>query len=309
MSDARTSVVVITRDRREQVVRTLARLAELPERPPVILVDNASSDGTADLVRGLFPHVHVVSLEDNRGALARTVGVQAATTPYVAFSDDDSWWAPGALSAAADHFDAVPRLGLLAARIVVEPSGQVDPVCALMAQSPLEPVGDLPGPPVLGFVACGSVVRRRAFLQVGGFHPVIFFAGEETVLSLDLAAAGWGLAYVDGVTAHHQPEPGAERTRTPAAAGAQRAAVVLAAPPGRPGAARHRARRTPVCRAGAARRPPRRSTAAARGGGRPAARATAPRGPAAAAGGRSWLSRGWRWSSSPPTGAARRTPR
>ncbi len=212
MTDARTSVVVITRDRREQVVRTLARLAELPERPPVVLVDNASSDGTADLVRRLFPHVHVVPLWDNRGALARTIGVQAARTPYVAFSDDDSWWAPGALSAAADHFDAVPRLGLLAARIVVEPSGQVDPVCALMAQSPLEPVGDLPGPSVLGFVACGSVVRRRAFLQVGGFHPVIFFAGEETVLAIDLAAAGWGLAYTGDVTAHHQPEPGAERS-------------------------------------------------------------------------------------------------
>jgi GT2 family glycosyltransferase len=212
MSDARTSVVVITRDRREQVVRTLARLADLPERPPVILVDNASGDGTADLVRRLFPRVHVVALDENRGALARTAGVQEATTPYVAFSDDDSWWAPGALSAAADHFDAVPRLGLLAARIVVEPSGEVDPVCALMAQSPLEPVSDLPGPPVLGFVACGSVVRRRAFLQVGGFHPVIFFAGEETVLALDLTAAGWGLAYVDDVMAHHQPEPGAERS-------------------------------------------------------------------------------------------------
>ena len=127
MTDVRTSVVVITRDRREQVVRTLARLAELPERPPVVLVDNASSDGTADLVRRLFPHVHVVSLWDNRGALARTVGVQAATSPYVAFSDDDSWWAPGALSAAADHFDAAPRLGLLAARIVVEPVGAGGP--------------------------------------------------------------------------------------------------------------------------------------------------------------------------------------
>jgi GT2 family glycosyltransferase len=212
VNDARTSVVVITRNRREQVVRTLARLAELPERPPVILVDNASDDGTADLVRGLFPHVRVEAMTENLGAVARTVGVRAATTPYVAFSDDDSWWAPGALSAAADHFDAVPRLGLLAARIVVEPSGEVDPVCAQMASSPLEPVADMPGPPVLGFVACGSVVRRRAFLQVGGFHPVIFFAGEETVLAVDLASAGWGLAYVEDVTAHHQPEAGSERS-------------------------------------------------------------------------------------------------
>jgi GT2 family glycosyltransferase len=211
VTDARTSVVVITRNRREQVARTLGRLAELPERPPVVLVDNASHDGTADLVTQLFPHVRVESLTENRGALARTIGVRAATTPYVAFSDDDSWWAPGALSAAADHFDAVPRLGLLAARIVVEPSGDLDPVCRLMASSPLVPVGDLPGPSVLGFVACGSVVRRRAFLQVGGFHPVIFFAGEETLLAVDLAAAGWGLAYVEDVTAHHQPVAGPER--------------------------------------------------------------------------------------------------
>lgn len=210
-TDPRITVVVITRNRRERLVRTLSHLTELPERPPVVVVDNASDDGTPDVVRSRFPHVRVVALPANQGALARTVGVRAATTPYVAFSDDDSWWAAGALSRAADHFDAAPRLGLLASRVVVEPGGAVDPVCGQMAASPLAPAPDLPGPPVLGFVACGSVVRRRAFLQVGGFHPLIFFAGEETVLALDLAAAGWGLAYVDEVTAHHQPEAGSER--------------------------------------------------------------------------------------------------
>lgn len=210
-TDPRTSVVVITRNRREQLVRTVSHLTALPERPPVVVVDNASDDGTPDLLRSRFPDVQVVALPTNQGALARTLGVRTATTPYVAFSDDDSWWAAGALSRAADHFDAAPRLGLLAARVVVEPGGAVDPVCLQMAASPLTPAPDLPGPPVLGFVACGSVVRRRAFLQVGGFHPVIFFAGEETVLALDLAAAGWGLAYVEEVTAHHQPEAGSGR--------------------------------------------------------------------------------------------------
>ena len=67
VNDARMSVVVITRNRREQLVRTLSRLAELPERPPVILVDNASDDGTAGLVKGLFPHVRVVALRRTRG--------------------------------------------------------------------------------------------------------------------------------------------------------------------------------------------------------------------------------------------------
>jgi hypothetical protein len=50
-------------------------------------------------------------------------------------------------------------------------------------RSPLPRQPDLPGPPVLGFVACGAVVRRSAYLAVGGFSPVVFFLGEETLLA------------------------------------------------------------------------------------------------------------------------------
>jgi GT2 family glycosyltransferase len=129
----------------------------------------------------------------------------------VAFSDDDSWWEAGSLARAADHLDAAPRLALLAARMLVGPPGLLDPVCTEMAASPLPAEDDLPGPPVLGFVACGAVVRRRAYLQVGGFSELIFFGGEETLLAQDLATAGWGLAYVDDVVARHHPVAGAER--------------------------------------------------------------------------------------------------
>ena len=203
--DPRTSVVMVSKDRRDRVLTTLQHLAELPERPPVLLVDNASTDGTAEAVRARFPDVVVLPQRRNLGAVGRNVGVAAARTPYVAFADDDSWWAPGALSRAADHFDAAPRLALLGARILVGPEERLDPVCRLMAASPLPPQPDLPGPPVLGFVACGAVVRREPFLAVGGFSPVIGFLGEETVLSQDLRAAGWGLAYADDVVAHHHP--------------------------------------------------------------------------------------------------------
>jgi GT2 family glycosyltransferase len=50
-------------------------------------------------------------------------------------------------------------------------------------------------------------VRTEAFEAVGGFDPVVRFPGEEERLALDLAAAGWGLAYVDAVTVHHHPSP------------------------------------------------------------------------------------------------------
>ncbi|MFL6189348.1 MAG: glycosyltransferase family 2 protein, partial [Actinomycetes bacterium] len=84
---------------------------------------------------------------------------------------------------------------------------RLDPVCDEMAHSPLPPADDLPGPSVLGFIACGAVVRRSAFLEVGGFHARLGVGGEEELLAVDLAAGGWGLAYVDEVVTHHHPSP------------------------------------------------------------------------------------------------------
>ncbi|RBQ17984.1 glycosyltransferase family 2 protein [Spongiactinospora rosea] len=202
MAPARVTVVVVSRDRRADLARSLAC-----HEGPVILVDNGSSDGTPEFVREWFPHVTVVEAGRNLGAPARNLGVRLATTPYVAFADDDSWWAPGALERAADLFDVHPRLALLAGRLLVGPAERVDPICAEMARSRIGREPDLPGPNVLGFLACGAVVRREPFLTVGGFDDVVFFFGEEERLALDLAAAGWGLAYVPGVVAHHHPSP------------------------------------------------------------------------------------------------------
>lgn len=208
------SVVVATHNRRDAVLATLATLHALPERPPLIVVDNASTDGTAEAVEAAFPGVAVVRLPRNRGAAGRNAGVARAHTPYVAFADDDSTWAPGALDRAAAHFDACPSVGLLAARLLVGDEHRTDPVCEVMARSPLPRAAGLPGPPVLGFVACGAVVRRCAFLEVGGFSDLLFFLGEERLLAADLAAAGWSAVYVDDVVAHHHP---ATVSRDPAA--------------------------------------------------------------------------------------------
>jgi GT2 family glycosyltransferase len=210
-TNGRVSVVVITRNRRSDVVHSLARLLALPHRPAVILVDNDSSDGTADAVEQQYPTVDVVRLERNLGAAARTIGVDRTHTPYVAFSDDDSWWTAGALERAADILDRVPGVGVLAARVLVGPDDRLDPVCRDMRNSPL---GEVPGagPRVLGFVACGAVVRRSAYLQVGGFHPRYGVGGEEALLALDLAERGWDCAYTDDVVAHHHPSPVRDRS-------------------------------------------------------------------------------------------------
>jgi GT2 family glycosyltransferase len=202
-------VVMATRDRAGEVLATLRRLDALPERPPVAVVDNASSDGTAARVAEAFPDVRVERLPANLGAAARSVGAALLDTPLIAFSDDDSWWAPGALSLAAERFATDEGLGLLAATVLVGRDERPDPVNEAMAASPLA-AGSGPGPgvPVLGFLACGAVVRRCAFLDVGGFEHRFGVGGEEELLALDLVRAGWRVEHHPDVVAHHHPSTG-----------------------------------------------------------------------------------------------------
>ncbi|WP_369135502.1 glycosyltransferase family 2 protein [Modestobacter sp. I12A-02662] len=200
----RVSVVVATRDRRESLLRSLARLDQ-PHGPPVVVVDNASADGTVAAVRAGHPRVELVALPANAGAVARTDGVRRTSTRYVAFADDDSWWAPGALERAADLLDAHPRVAVVVGRVRLAADGSEDAVtrkhrAAVLGRSP-----GAPGPDVLSFPAFAAVVRRDAYLAVGGFSRLLFFGGEEHLLALDLAAAGWQLVFCEDVVAWHDP--------------------------------------------------------------------------------------------------------
>lgn len=200
----RTTVVIATRNRAPELARTLTELQALRPCPRIMVLDNASDDDTTS-VAAEFGGVSVIRLPRNLGAAARNLGVAVARTPYVAFCDDDSWWADDALPRAERVLDSCPRLGLVAARTLVGPDNRDDPVNELMATSPLGRSAGLPGPAVLGFLACAAIVRKEAYLRAGGFSPLLHFGAEERLLALDLAAAGWELCYVAEVRAHHHP--------------------------------------------------------------------------------------------------------
>ncbi|MHB1534494.1 MAG: glycosyltransferase family 2 protein [Acidimicrobiales bacterium] len=213
------TVVIATRNRWPELARTLGHLTHLPDRPAVTVVDNASSDGTAARVAADFPAANLVSLPVNLGAAARTVGIRLASTPLVAFSDDDSWWEAEGLGLAARRFADDPALGLLAGRILVGDRGALDPVTEQMAAGPLDEwlrrsAAGRRG--VTGFLACAAVVRRRAIEAIGGFEAHLLIGGEEELVALDLANGGWKLVYDPDVVAHHHPStrrdaPGRQR--------------------------------------------------------------------------------------------------
>jgi GT2 family glycosyltransferase len=202
----RISIVVLTHNRAAELMRSLSRLLALPERPDVIVVDNGSSDGTAALVKARTPGVRVVQCPSNFGAAGRNQAVACVSTDYVAFCDDDMWWEAGSLERAVRVLDASPRVAVLSARVLVGESMELDETCVRMRNSPLQS-GDLPGPPLVGYIAGACVFRTEVFRAVGGYDARLFIGGEEELVALDVLAAGWAIVYMESAVVHHHPSP------------------------------------------------------------------------------------------------------
>ena len=198
-------VVILTHNRKHEALRTIARMRAADAVGSIVVVDNGSGDATADAIASRFPNVRTVRLPRNIGAAARNAGVRETRTPYVAFCDDDTWWSPPSLTRAASILDAYPQFGVITGRVLVGPKEIDDPTNERMQRSPFANELGFPGSEVLGFLAGACVFRRRAFLQAGGYQPRFFIGGEEALLAIDLAVAGWRMGYVPDVVAHHYP--------------------------------------------------------------------------------------------------------
>ncbi len=206
-SNARLSIVIITRDRQHDLCKTLAALCQLPEQPPIIVVDNGSSDASVARAR-MFPSVTVIEAGENLGADARRIGLCYARTPYVAFADDDVIWRAGSLARAVALLDQFPQVALLTAKVLVGENQEVDPICLEMAASPLRADGDVPGPCLIGFLAGASVVRRDAVLPAMEAVPRrLLIGGEEEWIAVNILAGGRHICYISELLASHYPSP------------------------------------------------------------------------------------------------------
>lgn len=198
------TIVVLTHNRRKELSRCLEHLLALAERPSIVVVNNGSTDDTRAFLRTHHSGIAVIDAGTNLGAAGRNLGVEAVSTPFVAFSDDDTWWAPGALPLAVQLFQHHPEIAVMSAQVLVGAQQRQDPACAVMENSPLGVVPEI-GPRLTGFMAGASIMRVRAFREAGGYWPPFFIGGEEALLAMDLLDAGWQIVYAPALRVHHWP--------------------------------------------------------------------------------------------------------
>ncbi|MCH8147655.1 MAG: glycosyltransferase [Planctomycetes bacterium] len=188
------SFVIATHNRRQVVLRTLARVRECGldrAKYEIILVDNASSDGTADAAQPMADLV--IRRRTNAGSCAKSYGVDMARGRFIVFLDDDSAPQPGSINRMIEHFDQAPRLG--AAGFTVHLPG-----------------GELEGAALPNvFVGCGVGFRAEALRQAGGLDPTFFMQAEEYDLCFRLASAGWLVRIFDDLHVDHRKTPMARR--------------------------------------------------------------------------------------------------
>jgi GT2 family glycosyltransferase len=163
----------------------------LPEHQfEIIVVDNASTAGTADLQAAL-PHVRVINLPANEGPVAKNHGILQARGEFVVFLDDDAFPLPGALPAMLAHFAADPALGAAVFDVML-------------------PDGTREGsayPDV--FIGAGTGFRKSIFERVGLLPAEFFMQAEEYDLSFRILAQGLSILRFADMPLRHLKTPGA----------------------------------------------------------------------------------------------------
>lgn len=222
------SVIIVSWNAREYLMQCLASLTPAVCRYPmeIIVVDNASSDGSAEAVASAFPQVHLLRNPANLGfARANNLGIAASTGRYACLVNSDVKVLPDCISRLVDFCEEHPTVGMVGPRIIGRDGnlqrscrgfpGVWNMFCRALAldaffpgsrwlsgfllshwpQDSLRQVDMLTG--------CFWLVRRQALAQVGPLDERFFMYGEDMDWCKRFWLKGWQLIFVPSAEAIH----------------------------------------------------------------------------------------------------------
>ena len=216
------SVSIVNTNSRELLLACLGTLAG--NAAEIVVLDNASEDGSADAVRERFPDVRVLAqgFRAGFGANHNTV-IRATEGRYVYVLNEDTTAGDWAFDRIVAYLEAHPRVAVVGPRLVYPDGRQQDSAwrfpTPLVSALGLLTVGKLgikqsggARPQAVGWVmGAALVLRREALDEVGLFDEEFFLYSEEVDLQFRLRQAGWEVHYFpDATVVHHESQFSAE---------------------------------------------------------------------------------------------------
>ncbi len=197
-------------------------------RVEIFVVDNASADGSAEMVRTQFPRVHLIANGENRGfTAANNQGLSRARGRYLLLLNPDTEVVGDALATMIRYAEANAEVGALGAKLLY-PDGNTQSSrrrfptfsTALVESTVVQEwwndnrilrryymtdTGDDEIQRVDWVVGACLLVRRQAYEQVGGLDEGFFMYSEELDWCRRIKAAGWEIVYLPTATViHHE---------------------------------------------------------------------------------------------------------
>jgi len=197
MSDGLVSAVVLSFNRRDEILRCLASLKEQTYRPmEIVVLDNASSDGSADAVREAFPDVHLILMPRNYGDWeGRDIAAANCRGEYLFSLDDDATAEKDTVEKLVARMKSEPELAVVQAQVIDPPTGE---------------------PYQTGFGAeyanrshyratflGGAALFRSVALQKAGGFPHYLLGGAESFLSYRFLDMGCRIFYCSETAIYH----------------------------------------------------------------------------------------------------------
>lgn len=190
----RLSIVIVTHNRREALLRTLGILAANPPirggEFEVLVVDNGSTDNSAHDALRAHPAARVILRPTNEGVSARNYAFAHARGEYVALIDDDSYPLEDAVQRSLAYMDANAKVGAVVGRVEL-PDGNCE-------ASALPTVA----------INCAVCIRKNVLDKVGGFPKEFFRQAEEYDLSFRIWRAGYTVERFEDLVYRHEKVAG-----------------------------------------------------------------------------------------------------
>jgi hypothetical protein len=185
------TVNILSFNRREELRTTLTKVFAQEYAPlEVIVVDNASTDGSAEMVRTEFPEAILVPLEANIGIAGWNEGFAIARGEFIFVLDDDSYPREKAIGITVDYMQHDASCGVAACHIIQSGGSAGD----RWKQSPRG---------ITDFIGCGALLRASLVKQVGGFSRLVFLYAHELDFAMNVYDAGSRVDYLDDAEVIH----------------------------------------------------------------------------------------------------------
>lgn len=193
------SVVITTKNRKKELRIALHSAVRQSSQPEVVVIDDGSTDGTAEMVRQEFPQAVFRRFEESKGLIVRRNEAARLATGDIIFSidDDAEFSTPNVIEQTLSEF-SIPRIGAVAI-LYIEPH---------KTNHLLQKAPDNKSVWITGhFIGTAHAVRRDVFLKLGRYREHLVHQGEEVDFCIRMLAAGFLVRLGDSDPIHHFESP------------------------------------------------------------------------------------------------------